>query len=206
VSLEGPWYVVINNQEYPEYGWQCIGDMLNSGMDVLNGLSVTGWLLFQVPANYGTFSLVWVDEHNEGLNAVPSNYNIQYVQQDESSNINAQYIQQSTTTGPDQIIMEAYNWQTPVSLILQLRNTGATTVNLATADFYLAGQGLTSGASNVSSCSNGSSATTMIPGGACTYTITVTGPTYAAGVAYVIRLALADGSVFSYSVVDGMSA
>jgi flagellin-like protein len=103
----------------------------------------------------------------------------------------------------DQVIMEAYNWGTGTSLILQFRNTGASTVNLASADLYLAGQGPTTGASNVSSCTSGSTATAVVPGGACTYTLSITGTAYTAGVAYVLKLALADGGVMSYSCVDG---
>ena len=105
----------------------------------------------------------------------------------------------------DQVIMEAYNWQ-GANLVLQLRNTGSTNVNLATADFYLSGQGPTSGAANVGTCSGGGSATTMTPGTACPYTIPITAASYSAGVAYVLKLALSDGGVMSYSVVDGAAA
>lgn len=78
ISTGGDWYAVINNQEYAGRGG-CIGQL--GIMDVLNGLSVTGWLLFEVPANYGTFSIVWVPETLSGLNVVTMNYNIQYVHQ-----------------------------------------------------------------------------------------------------------------------------
>jgi len=105
----------------------------------------------------------------------------------------------------DQLIMEAYNWQTSTSLILQLRNTGATTINLVTADFYLAGQGPTISGSGgtIGTCTTGSVNSAVIPGGACPYTVTVSGTSYTAGVAYVLKIALADGGVFSYSCVDG---
>ncbi len=66
-------YVVIGNQQYaysPET-YSCIGSNLSS-ISVLNGLSVTGWLLYEVPANYGTFNLLW--DH-------PSSVNVQYVHQ-----------------------------------------------------------------------------------------------------------------------------
>lgn len=72
-ATTGDYYAVINNQEYSEYGWACIGGMFTDYPTLLNGLSVTGWLLYEVPANYGTFSLVWVPTQ--------SGLNIQYVQQ-----------------------------------------------------------------------------------------------------------------------------
>jgi flagellin-like protein len=106
----------------------------------------------------------------------------------------------------DEVIMEAYDWHLPASLVLQLRNTGATTVNLNTADLYLAGQGpVTAGSGGaVGTCTTGSANTAVIPGGACPYTITISNPnSYTVGVAYVIKLALADGGVFSYSAVNG---
>jgi flagellin-like protein len=106
----------------------------------------------------------------------------------------------------DQVIMEAYNWQTATSLIMQLRNTGATTVNLATADVYLAGQGPVTGATYVTACTGSSTPAAVAPGAACTYTVPVVAASYTAGVAYVIKLALADGGIMSYSAVEGVAA
>lgn len=66
-------YVIVGNQQYPySIGtYSCIGNGLSS-ISVLNGLSVTGWLLYEVPADYGTFSLLW--NH-------PNSVSVQYIQQ-----------------------------------------------------------------------------------------------------------------------------
>ena len=106
----------------------------------------------------------------------------------------------------DQVIMEAYQW--PVSgttyptLTLNLRNTGASTVNLAgsgtgAADYYLGGTQQTT----VSGC-----ASALSPGSACALTITTTNPgSWSGGVAYVLKIGLSDGGVMSYSVIAGSS-
>lgn len=76
VYIDQPeFYVVINSQEYPPRGsvFSCIGGLLPE-VDLLNGLSDTGWLLYEVPANYGTFSLVWT-------HSTQSDVNVQYVHQ-----------------------------------------------------------------------------------------------------------------------------
>jgi flagellin-like protein len=103
----------------------------------------------------------------------------------------------------DQVIMEAYNWQTSGTLTLQLRNTGSTTVNLATTDYYLSG---TLMATPTFTCLSPAVSTSMGPQGACTVAITAAAGSYTAGVAYVVKLALADGGVMSYSAVDGSAS
>jgi flagellin-like protein len=104
----------------------------------------------------------------------------------------------------DQVIMEAYNWQTAGTLTLNLRNTGPTNVNLSTADYYVGGIGPVG--AGTPTCGTGSSATAMIPGGYCSVGLTVSTSSYSAGVAYVIKLSLADGGVMSFSAIDGSSA
>jgi flagellin-like protein len=100
----------------------------------------------------------------------------------------------------DQLIMEAYNWQTSGSLIVNLRNTGGTTLNLAAADFYLGG--VITGTPTL--CSGSSS---VGPQAACTVTITPPASmSYSSGVAYVLKIGLPDGGVMSYAVVDGSAA
>jgi hypothetical protein len=74
VYLDGDWYVVINSQQYSDYNWACIEGLLNPQITLLNGLSVTGWLLFQVPANHGSFSLVWT-------HGMQNDVNVHYVHQ-----------------------------------------------------------------------------------------------------------------------------
>jgi FlaG/FlaF family flagellin (archaellin) len=103
----------------------------------------------------------------------------------------------------DQVIMEAYNWVTSNTLIINFRNTGSTTVNLFAADYYLGGA--IQSAPAFSSCTSSNSAT-VVPGGACTATLTVTAASYLAGVAYVLKVALADGGVMSYACIDGTAS
>jgi flagellin-like protein len=103
----------------------------------------------------------------------------------------------------DQVIMEAYNWQTSGTVTLQLRNTGATTVNLATADFYLNGALVTA---SIGTCVSPAVSTSMGPGGACPASLTATAASYTTGVAYVVKIALSDGGVMSYSAVDGSAS
>ena len=107
----------------------------------------------------------------------------------------------------DQVIMEAYNWQTTAgTLVLQLRNTGSTTVNLNTADFYVGGVLFSVGSGVTVSCTAPASATAMGPGGACQATLTVGTTSYSSGVAYAIKLSLSDGGVMSFSAIDGSAA
>jgi flagellin-like protein len=104
----------------------------------------------------------------------------------------------------DQVIMEAYQWNSATgSLVLQLRNTGPTTINLSAADFYVGGLFFTG---TVGTCSTGSSNTAMLPQGYCPVTLTVGTTSFTSGVAYVVKLSLADGGVMSYSAVDGSSS
>jgi flagellin-like protein len=105
----------------------------------------------------------------------------------------------------DQIIMEAYQWS-GTTLNLNLRNTGATTLDMTKSTFYVGGQpqayvamtGLGGGAS----CNT---ATTFGPGCYGVEPLTISG-TYTPGVAYVVKIGLADGGTMSYSAVDGSSA
>jgi FlaG/FlaF family flagellin (archaellin) len=97
-----------------------------------------------------------------------------------------------------QLIMEAYNWITPTSLLLTVRNVGPAGVQVADifingvnqATFVLGGS-FTSGALGVGSMG--------------TITITPSG-TYNAGVAYVIKVVSIDGAVFSYSAICGQAS
>jgi len=102
----------------------------------------------------------------------------------------------------DQVIMEAYQWPTLSSLTVNVRNTGSTTVNLGVADFYLGGALL--GAPTIGVCAT---TTAVSPGTACTLTwSSLTSSSYTAGVAYVLKIGLADGGIMSYSVVAGLSS
>jgi len=108
----------------------------------------------------------------------------------------------------DQVIMEAYQWSTVGGpFTLNLRNTGATTVNLSTADFYVGGVLATATAG---SCTGGTSPSNTYaafgPGTACSASVALgSGLTPVAGVAYTVKIALSDGGVMSYSAVAGSS-
>ncbi len=104
----------------------------------------------------------------------------------------------------DQLIMEAYQWPAAASgtaagnsLTLNLRDTGASTINIASATWYVGGVQVT--------CSGCSSASALAPGGTYTATLTVTGASYSVGVAYVLKIGLTDGGIMSYGVVAGQS-
>ena len=103
----------------------------------------------------------------------------------------------------DQLIMEAYNWNTASSLILNVRNTGSTTLNLLGADWYVSGIQITT--VGITNPSGGTCTTTTAvgPGTACIITLTVTAASYSTGVGYVIKIGLPDGGVLSYSAIDG---
>ncbi len=65
-------YVIVGSQQF-QYSSSTfsLSNYLPS-TDVFNGLSVAGYVVYEVPANYGTFTLFW--DH-------PSNVNVQYVHQ-----------------------------------------------------------------------------------------------------------------------------
>lgn len=103
----------------------------------------------------------------------------------------------------DQLIMEAYQWPSSgTTLTLNLRNTGSSSVNVLTATIYVAGvlQSATP------ACTPPSTSSAVLPGGICTDVMTVTGVgTLTSGAAYVVKVSLADGAVFSYSAIYGAS-
>jgi archaellum component FlaG (FlaF/FlaG flagellin family) len=102
----------------------------------------------------------------------------------------------------DQVILEAYDWTTATSLVLNLKNVGSSTVNLAagSADYFVNGNAITS--TNVNPCTGASS---IAPGAAaCKVTLTVTALT--AGAAYPVKVVLPDGGVFSYTAIEGQAS
>lgn len=98
----------------------------------------------------------------------------------------------------DQIIMESYNWVAPTSLVLNLRNTGVTTVNLgggaSGAKYYVNGLLQTDPTPTCGS---------LAPQAFCTTTVAITGFSATAGVAYTIKIGAPDGAVFSYAAIAG---
>jgi len=101
----------------------------------------------------------------------------------------------------DQVIMEAYNWQTATTLVLNLRNTGGSTVNIGGADWYIGGVVVASWAGTCSGA-----ATTLAPQAACVASLTVPSGTFNNGVAYVVKCGLPDGGVMSFSAVVGIAS
>ena len=106
----------------------------------------------------------------------------------------------------DQLIMEAYQWTTSTSLVLNTRNTGSTSLNLAAADYYLGGVQQTTFAITNPTGGTCTATTAVTPGTACIVTLTLAAASYSAGVAYVLKIGLTDGGIMSYSVVDGVAA
>jgi flagellin-like protein len=101
----------------------------------------------------------------------------------------------------DQVIVEAYQWITPTPLLLQLRNTGATVFDLTRANYYVGGVQMASVTHTGTKCT----ATAFSPGMACTANVPIAGLTPVYGVAYVVKIGLADGGMSSYSAVYGTS-
>jgi len=111
----------------------------------------------------------------------------------------------------DQVILEAYQFPAAgTSLVLNLRNTGATTLAMNQADFYVGGVSMGTIASATGSCVGGTSPnnlwTAFGPGTACTATVPISGLTATPGVAYVVKIGLPDGGTMSYSAVCGSSS
>jgi flagellin-like protein len=101
----------------------------------------------------------------------------------------------------DQVILEAYQWASTTPLILNLRNTGASTHDLTKATYYVGGVQMAPPTHTGTTCTP----TAFSPGMACTATVTIAGLTPTIGVAYVIKIGLADGGIMSYSAVFGTS-
>jgi flagellin-like protein len=104
----------------------------------------------------------------------------------------------------DQLIMEAYSWPAGTTLTLNLRNTGASTLNLGLATWYVAGVQVTT--APTLTCTPATTSA-VAPGSYCSAAITgLVAASYSAGVAYVVKIGLPDGGIFSYSAVYGSSS
>lgn len=102
----------------------------------------------------------------------------------------------------DRVILEAYDWTVGTKLVLNLKNVGSSTVNLAagSADYFVNGGAIATG--SVAACST---AATVLPGApTCTVTLTVAALT--PGAAYPVKVVLPDGGVFSYTAIDGQAS
>jgi FlaG/FlaF family flagellin (archaellin) len=104
----------------------------------------------------------------------------------------------------EQLIMEAYNWDTsgglPGDLTLTVRDVGPSAIDVGSADVFVNG---------VLQADVSASCSTMTPAGpACAFTFTVDdgGTTLTAGAAYPLKIVTPSGGVFSYSVIAGGSS
>jgi flagellin-like protein len=111
----------------------------------------------------------------------------------------------------DQVILEAYNWNTATSLVLDLKNVGSSTVNLAQstastpgADYFI--NGVAVATVGISGCSAASSVAPGSP--TCIVALTVPSftPPLTSGSAYPVKVVLPDGGVFSYTAIDGQAS
>jgi FlaG/FlaF family flagellin (archaellin) len=114
----------------------------------------------------------------------------------------------------DQVILEAYDWTTTTNLILNLKNVGSSTVNLAMAgavsgsigaDYFVNGVAIaTAGTGGTNACS-----ATVTPGSAtCQVALAITATTGypTSGAAYPVKIVLPDGGVFSYTAIAGQAS
>jgi hypothetical protein len=94
----------------------------------------------------------------------------------------------------DNLRIEAYNWHSLTSLTLNVRNIASDVVNIGSADWFVGGIKQ----ATVSGCTG-----TLAPGASCAEQITISGLTTSAGIVYVVRIVLADGSFFASSATAG---
>jgi len=92
----------------------------------------------------------------------------------------------------DNLRIEAYNWQTLTSLMLNVRNTGTDVLTMSSAQWFVGGVMETP----PSGCS-----TSLSPGALCVATITVSG--FTPGIVYVVKIVLRDGAIFGTSAIAG---
>ena len=97
----------------------------------------------------------------------------------------------------EQVIMEAYSFPAGSNLVVQLRNVGSATENLAGADYFVNGFKETG---TLSVCASSSAVT---PGGSCSALISGTYTSLTPGAAYALKVVTPTGGVFSYSVIYG---
>jgi hypothetical protein len=95
----------------------------------------------------------------------------------------------------DNLRIEAYNWDTLTSLVLNVRNTGTDVLTMSSANWFVGGVMYTT--------VSGSCSTTLSPGVSCAETITVPSGSVTAGIVYVVKIVLRDGAIFSTSAIAG---
>jgi len=91
----------------------------------------------------------------------------------------------------EQLIVEAYSWPPGVTLTLNLRNTGSSSVTVDKV--YVGGTSMSF------------SAATIDPGVSTPVTVTISGLSTTPGTAYTLKIVTKTGGVFSYSCIYGSS-
>jgi flagellin-like protein len=92
----------------------------------------------------------------------------------------------------EQLIMEAYNWQTSTTITFTLRNVGSAPVTVAAV--YLGGTALNTALNSAVGI-----------GTAQGFSLSPTASLYTAGAAYTLKVVSTTGGVFAFSVIDGSS-
>jgi hypothetical protein len=179
-------YLAVGNQQFNGFPFSCIRSDANLPMtEVLNGLTVTGYLTFEIPANFGSYSLIYKSE--------TESYNVQYVNLGVTSvtetQTQTQALQTTTSQPREQLILENYLWTGGV-LQFTLRNVGSVTVTIAAV--YLGGVEQTV------------ATRTLSTGSTASYSIALVGQ-YTLGTAYTLKVVTQTGAVFAFTVVAGSS-
>ena len=96
----------------------------------------------------------------------------------------------------DQVIMESYSFPIGGPLSITVKDVGSSSVDLATADFFINGASATQG----TGCK-----TTLTIGGSCTTALSPSGGYggLLSGYSYPLKIITANGAIFSYSVTYG---
>jgi len=100
----------------------------------------------------------------------------------------------------DNLRIEAYNWQSTSTLVLNIRNVGANILTISSAQWFVAGVIQTP--LSTSSCMTLSGGT-LSPGASCAAYITIGGVTVSSGMVYVVKVVLSDGATFSAYAIAG---
>jgi len=115
------------------------------------------------------------------------------------------FVSWEAANGPetmDNLRIEAYNWNTLGTLILNVRNIGTNVLNINSADWVVGGVRMTATLSNPTggTCT---AFTAVAPGTLCVATVNLSGLAASAGIVYVVKIVLSDGAIFSTLAIAG---
>jgi len=98
----------------------------------------------------------------------------------------------------DNLRIEAYNWQSTSTLVLNIRNVGANILTITNAQWFVAGVLQTPQPSGCMLL------TTLSPGASFAATVlNISGVTISSGIVYVVKVVLSDGATFSAYAIAG---